>query len=206
MFNRIAIIAALLSLLFVGSSLAGQSPFSRGNLVIGGGGTYQSFSPDEGLGDENLGDENLNIVLISPTLGYFVSSRMCAGVTLMLGRLSYGDMDVSASAIGPKLTYYLAKQSQLENYSGRAVPYLTASALIGTISEGGADLDFRSFSLGAGAIAMFAKNIGGYCEVNYNFDHFKTIEPAASVWDTEDEIVYDGKRLGVELGLRLFIW
>ncbi len=201
MFNRIAIIAALISLLFASSAFAGQSPFSRGSLVIGGGGTYQSFSPDEGLGDENL-----NIVLISPTIGYFVSSRMCAGITLLLGRLSYGDMDVSASAIGPKLTYYLAKQSQLDNYSGRAIPYLTASALVGTISEGGADLDFRSFSLGAGAIAMFAKNIGGYCEVNYNFDHFKTIEPAASVWDTEDEIVYDGKRLGVELGLRLFIW
>jgi hypothetical protein len=201
MSNLTAKIALLSCLLLVTVAQAANSPFSRGALLIGGGGTYMSISPDN-----DFSNQNLDLVLIYPTVGYFVSGRMCAGITVMLGKVSLGEDDINASAVGPQLTYYFAGRSQLENYSGRAIPYVTGSALIGTIGERGNDLNIRSFTLGAGAIAMFAKNIGGFCDVNYSFDHFKSTEPAASIYDTPDEIIYDGNRFGVQLGLRLFIW
>ncbi|MBK7092011.1 MAG: hypothetical protein IPH59_09880 [bacterium] len=196
MFSRVSIIATLFLLLFAGVGFAGQSPFSRGSLLIGGGGTYQSFSPDE-----ESGDENLDIVVMSD-IGYLsqcVRRDIVDAWKSILRRHGFQRCGNRARA-----DLLLCEPIAIGKLQARR-PYY-GSALIGTVSEGEADLDFRSFSLGAGAIAMFAKNIGGYCEVSYNFDHFKTIEPAASVWDTEDEIKYDGKRLGVELGLRLFIW
>ena len=201
MFKRVLTAGLLISLFFASASYAVESPFDRGCLLLGGGGTYMSIAPDN-----SWSDENVNLTIIYPTVGYFVSKRMCAGVTLLLGKLSMGETEFSTSAIGPQLTYYFASRKQLDSYTGRAVPYLTASALIGVLSEGGADINVRSYILGGGAVAMISKNVGGFCELSYSFDHLKATEPAASIYDTEDETIYDGTRFGVQLGVRLFVW
>ncbi len=185
----LAIVAVLVS---ASLTSAAQYPFGRGSVLIGGGGTYMSISSDDFRDDPSL-------FVFYPTMGYFLTDNLCLGAQLILASVSDGGDDISAMGIGPQATYYITKSRTDGGYSGRAVPYLTASLLIGQISSGNEETSARAVTIGGGVLAMMAKNIGGYAEVNYSFDKLSE----------DDELFnedYSGTRIAAVVGLRMFLW
>lgn len=191
--NRFIPAACLLVILAMAMNIqAAQSPFSRGSFLISGGGTYVNLSSDDI-------EEDPNVVLIYPSFGYFLTDKLSFGAQILLASVSVGDDDLSAMAIGPQVTYYITNATTDANYSGRAVPYLTASALIGQVTDGPDEISGHSFTFGVGVLAMMAKNIGGFGELNYSFDKLTNDQRAR-----HEE--YKGGRVAMQIGLRLFVW
>lgn len=187
--------------MLVAFAQAANSPISKGALTIGGGGTFVNISEDA-VGEDN----DLSVVVFYPSIGYFVSNSFNVGAQLLLASASLGNDDISLMAIGPQVTYYLSNPNHVSNYSHRAIPYVTGSALFGQYSDG-EDVNLRTVKIGAGVVAMLAKNIGGFFEANYNFDHTSQKHEGDYYWDIPDsETSWDGNHYGVQVGLRLFVW
>jgi len=178
-------------LLVAGSTaIAAESPYSAGSVTMAGGGTFMVLSSDDLSKD-------VTVVLIYPAFGYFFADRICLNAQLLLAGVSQGDDDLSAMGIGPQLIYYFGNPGSSSGYSGRAVPYVTASVLFGQISSGSDETNARAFAFGGGVNAMMAHNIGGYFEANYSFDKLS---------DDDEYGDYEGGRLMFQAGLRLFLW
>lgn len=189
--KRSMLIWGVVFLLVVGNTaIAAESPYSAGSVTMAGGGTFMVLSSDDFAKDAT-------VILIYPAFGYFFTDRICLNAQLLLAGVSQGDDDLSVMAIGPQLIYYFGNPSSSSGNSGRAVPYVTASVLFGQISSGSNETDARAITFGGGVNAMMAQNIGGYFEVDYSFDKLE---------NDEGFLNYEGNRLMLQAGLRLFLW
>lgn len=201
MYRRTFFFALTTLVMLFSLASAANTPISKGALTISGGGTFVSISDDTAGSNDRL-----SVVVFYPSVGYFFSNSFNAGAQLLVGSASLGGDDVSVMAIGPQLTYYLSNPNKVSSYGHRAIPYLTGSAMFGQYSDN-EDVNIRTIKLGAGVVAMLAKNIGGYFDASYNFDHTSREHQGNHYDDIPDsETSWDGNHFSIQVGLRLFIW
>ncbi len=202
--NTRILITVAAFIIFGAVGFAKDGPISKGSFQIGGGATYISLKNDS----FGAGDSSLSIILVSPTVAYFPTDRLSVGAQFLLGSVELYGESVSATAIGPQLTYYFGPLATEGRYRGRTNPYLTAGAIFGTLSmENEDEITARAYNVGIGAITMLARNITIYFQGNDSFDRI-TIVDRRDLFGQDEKIEthYDGNRLTFEIGLRLFVW
>lgn len=186
-------LAALL--IIVGGAFAQNSPIDKGSFMLTGQASYTSLGGD--LADELFG-ESMNLIIINPGIGYFISEGFMIGGDVAILSASWGeDEDVSFLGFGPTIGYYFNTGQTRTKIKGAFYPYIKGFFQMQSISLYDADASNFMFGGKVGFDAMLTNSVAIDAGITFSKLSFDPDGPAKSV---------SGNILSIGAGLTQFIW
>jgi len=143
-------------LLLSGAIVAAEGPIDKGSMIIEGDVYFQHQSGE--LWDNWQGEGQTTIV-ISPSLGFFVTNGFMLGGQLYFLGISQGTADLTSVIIGPVVGYYFNTDPTRTRVKGAVYPYVTGGFGFGNVSNGDS-ADLFSIGMVGGAVFMVSNAVG----------------------------------------------
>ena len=103
------------------TAMAADSPVDKGSLILGGSASFTSMGGN--LYKE--GGKSSSLILLAPSVGYFVSPGVELGAKIGFSSLSVGGSSLNTLSLGPEIGYYFPSGSNVE-IKGSLYPYIKA--------------------------------------------------------------------------------
>ncbi len=192
--NKILVTVLALMLVFAISASA-QMPTDKGNMYIGGGLSFTSFSGDL----YEVGDDSPSSFQIYPEFYYFLQNNLAVGGTVGYSKYSLGDYSDSEMGFGVGGKYYFNLNSELTEAKGAILPYAAANFMYVSMKEDDGTNEIKhtgyDINLAGGAVYMLSNSVGAYGQVGYTMES-RSPEEGDSV---------DGAHFGFMIGVTYFI-
>jgi hypothetical protein len=128
--KRLVVLTTIMLLVLAATAMAANSPIDKGSVILGGSASFSSMSGDL----YKVGDNSTTLILLSPSVGYFVSPGLELGAKIVFSSISIGGSSASSFTFGPEVGYYFGSGTRAE-VKGSVYPYLKGFFLLNS-SEG----------------------------------------------------------------------
>lgn len=173
----------LLAICFSAVQVSAQQPaLEKGSALISG---QASFTVQD-AGDE----DNITTIALSPYVQYFLSTGLAIGGELDFSRTSQGDRTFTTYGIGPAISYYFVRPSDVQPFVRGSVRLAHAKSEVGSIEDSSDLVGFRG---AAGLLFLLSDAVG--LDLNVFYDRLQH----------RDDIDVDVDTFGLAIGVSAFL-